>query len=54
MVYRSKGGPDTEENLLTLCVVCHNAHHDGFLSITWGEQGANGDVKFMRQRGWKP
>jgi 5-methylcytosine-specific restriction endonuclease McrA len=31
--YKSKGGPDSPENLVTLCIFCHNSLHDGKLKI---------------------
>ena len=27
--YRGQGGDDSEENLITLCVECHDSHHRG-------------------------
>ena len=32
-IYRSHGGPDTMENILTVCHVCHSDIHDGRLWI---------------------
>jgi 5-methylcytosine-specific restriction endonuclease McrA len=52
MIYKSAGGPDTEDNLLTLCHNCHRMHHDGFLRIEWGTEGGNGPVTFTRLKGW--
>ncbi len=34
VVPRAEGGPDTEENLVTLCRPCHGRLHDGRLTIT--------------------
>jgi len=53
MVLRSKGGKDIVENLLCLCIRCHNAIHDGFLTITWGLLRGNGPVQFTREEGYK-
>jgi 5-methylcytosine-specific restriction endonuclease McrA len=50
IIHRSQGGQDDLDNLVTLCVICHNAHHDGKLRV-WKEDGV---VKFRRMRGWKP
>ena len=30
--YKSAGGSDTLDNLVTLCWICHRAVHDGFLT----------------------
>lgn len=32
IVYRSRGGTDDPENLITLCTRCHTAVHDGILT----------------------
>ena len=53
MVLRSRGGKDILENLLCLCIRCHNAIHDGFLTITWGLLRGNGPVQFTREEGYK-
>jgi 5-methylcytosine-specific restriction endonuclease McrA len=29
IIYRSHGGPDSENNLITVCVTCHGAIHLG-------------------------
>jgi len=34
IVYRSQGGTDDEDNLITLCEDCHDAIHDGKLVLT--------------------
>ena len=39
IVYRSAGGKDTTDNLLTLCAACHNDEHKSRLQI-----GGNPDV----------
>lgn len=55
VIYRSHGGHDTGNNILTLCFICHKAHHDGFLAIDTLELLENDlVVKFTRLRGWKP
>jgi hypothetical protein len=53
MVLRSGCGKDVVENLLCLCVHCHNAIHEGFLAIEWGALGGNGTVQFTRKKGYK-
>jgi 5-methylcytosine-specific restriction endonuclease McrA len=53
MVMRSQVGKDVLENLLCLCIKCHNAIHDGFLTIKWGAESGNGPVQFTRQKGYK-
>jgi 5-methylcytosine-specific restriction endonuclease McrA len=53
--YKSKGGADTLDNLLTLCAGCHRAHHDGFLDIMLVIRTENNViVRFLRQKGWRP
>lgn len=27
IIFKSQGGPDTEENLITLCMYCHSKKH---------------------------
>lgn len=55
VVYASHGGPDTLDNLVTLCWRCHRAAHDGFLRIEVVEKKLTDlVVKFWRQKGWKP
>lgn len=48
IVYRSAGGPDTPENVVTLCWQCHNAEHKNRLQIVVIvlEFGANGALEF--------
>jgi hypothetical protein len=54
-VYKSHGGTDTLDNLLTLCAQCHRAHHDGFLKIILViKTPDNLVVRFMRLKGWQP
>ena len=50
IVTRGRCGGDELENLVTLCIRCHDAIHDGKLAI---EQLA-GRVRFERLKGWKP
>lgn len=50
IVYRSAGGTDTMDNLVTLCWICHRAVHDGFLTC----ERHMDKVVFERLRGWKP
>ncbi len=33
--FRSQGGSDIEENLITLCFACHRALHDRRAEICW-------------------
>ncbi len=54
-IYRSAQGSDDENNLITLCVQCHNAHHDGFLQIDLVRLEEHDLlVHFTRLRGWRP
>jgi 5-methylcytosine-specific restriction endonuclease McrA len=55
VIFRSAGGPDTPNNLLTLCRKCHDDVHGGRLKIeivTVVEYDLI--VKFWKQKGWKP
>lgn len=53
--YAGHCGPDSLNNLITLCWKCHRGHHDGKLTIEVVEQTAtNIVVKFWRVGGWKP
>lgn len=55
VVYQSHGGPDTLDNLITLCWQCHAAHHENKLEIIPVSQTeTNIVVRFVRKRGWKP
>lgn len=55
VIYKSQQGPDTLNNLLTLCWQCHRAHHDGHLGIIVREVLANDlVVQFIRKGNWKP
>jgi 5-methylcytosine-specific restriction endonuclease McrA len=49
--FRSHGGTDTLDNLLTLCWQCHRAVHDGFLKITIDSD--LGTIHFERLKGFK-
>lgn len=59
IIFRSDGGEDTSENLLTLCVGCHKGIH---VDIQNGVHGlvialpadADTDVRFIRAPGWVP
>jgi 5-methylcytosine-specific restriction endonuclease McrA len=33
IIFRSLGGDDSMENLITLCMACHRAVHDGKIKI---------------------
>ena len=50
IVYRSAGGLDTSQNVITLCWTCHNAEHKSRLRIDVIDAalGANGPVEFWR------
>jgi predicted restriction endonuclease len=54
--YKSAGGTDTLDNLLTVCFACHRAIHDGFLKVIVQEVCSKFEgsytVKFERMRGW--
>jgi 5-methylcytosine-specific restriction endonuclease McrA len=50
IVSKGRGGKDVLENLVCICRICHSAHHDGHLKI----ELIDGEVKFIRIRGWKP
>lgn len=55
VIYRSHGGSDNMNNLLTLCWKCHRAIHDGFLGLTVLEVLLfDLRIRFKRMRGWKP
>jgi 5-methylcytosine-specific restriction endonuclease McrA len=54
IVFSSHGGPDTMENLITLCAWnCHRAIHDGKLLIVT-PANANMEVEFKALKNWKP
>jgi 5-methylcytosine-specific restriction endonuclease McrA len=55
VIYRSEGGSDTMDNLITLCAQCHRAHHDGDLHISVLSVTPNSPVvSFVRVNGWRP
>lgn len=42
-------------NLLTLCAVCHNGHHNGKLQIILKELTKDDlIVQFIPKKGWQP
>ena len=48
IIFRSKGGSDEAENLITLCHTCHKALHDGKISLDF--QGKRkGQLKYATQ-----
>lgn len=49
--FRSHGGTDTLDNLLTLCWRCHRNLHDGFLVITIDQDTS--EIHFERKKGFK-
>jgi 5-methylcytosine-specific restriction endonuclease McrA len=54
IIFKSHGGADTMENLITLCGWnCHRAIHDGDLKIVTPAD-ANKEVKFIAIDGWRP
>jgi HNH endonuclease len=55
VVFKSAGGSDELNNLLTLCAKCHRDVHEGRLAI-WVETKTptNLVVRFVKQEGWKP
>lgn len=50
IVYRSAGGPDTPENIVTLCAVCHDAEHAHRLKIEG--TGTALEVWRLSEAGW--
>lgn len=55
VIFQGQGGSDALNNLLCLCIRCHNAVHDRHLLIevvTVLETDLV--VKFWKQKGWKP
>lgn len=55
VIFRSAGGSNACNNLLTLCRKCHNDVHDGRLLIEIVSISQfDLTVKFWRQEGWKP
>lgn len=41
MVYRSAGGSDTTDNLVTLCAICHSDEHHNKLKIEGNPDGVS-------------
>jgi hypothetical protein len=55
VIYKSHGGLNALNNLLTLCHNCHRGHHGGKLDITViGLLSSDLVVRFTRKGGWKP
>lgn len=55
VIFKSAGGPDDLNNLLTLCAKCHDDVHGGRLRIEVLRLTANNlVVKLWRLEGWKP
>jgi 5-methylcytosine-specific restriction endonuclease McrA len=55
VVYKSHGGADTLDNIVTLCWKCHRAVHDGFLRVDAYEKLIDNVLcNFWRLKGWKP
>jgi hypothetical protein len=55
VIYRSAGGLDVLNNLITLCRKCHDDIHAGRLKIEIVAVLATDIiVKFWKQKGWKP
>jgi len=58
IVFQSQGGKDDLDNLVTLCIWCHNAVHDGNLEVAvkkvCSKFSGSYTVEFKRKNGWKP
>lgn len=55
VIFKSAGGLDVLNNLITLCRKCHDDIHAGRLRVEIvAVQAADIIVKFWRQKGWKP
>jgi hypothetical protein len=58
IVYRSQGGTDDLDNLVTLCMKCHDDVHGGRLKVELHEVcskfAGSYTLKFRRLEGWKP
>jgi len=48
IVYRSQGGSDEADNLITLCHTCHSALHAGRIKVNFGGK-AKGQLKYATQ-----
>ena len=51
IVYRSAGGKDELDNLVTVCWICHRQIHDGFLAVnaSWNLEGELVILAFTRR-----
>jgi hypothetical protein len=38
IIFRTNGGSDEQENLITLCKICHDKLHDGFIILKGGKR----------------
>lgn len=61
LIYRSRGGADETQNIVTLCVRCHQAQHDGEMRLSGDADlrnsvGVLSGVKLERatDAGWAP
>lgn len=55
VIFKSAGGKDVPNNLLTLCRKCHDDIHGRRLNLVIVEIKKNDlEVKFWKQKGWKP
>jgi 5-methylcytosine-specific restriction endonuclease McrA len=60
VVYRSHGGNDVSQNLITLCNTCHDAVHNRFMLVMdkvtglYEDVNANTGVRFTFLAGWRP
>ena len=53
VVFRSHGGEDSKENLVTLCECCHKAVHSRNLWIEFDMELPE-VFHFIRKAGWRP
>lgn len=54
-VFKSQGGGDTMHNLVTLCMICHDAVHNGNLKLEFSSYIVDRvEFKFTRLNGWRP
>ena len=55
IIFKSHQGTDNLNNLITLCIQCHHAVHDGKLEIIVLDiLPSDVVVSFKRLKGWKP
>lgn len=55
VIFKSHGGPDEMNNLLTLCWQCHEAVHRSLLRVEVVTVLENDlVVRFTRLKGWRP